>query len=68
MPNLHTSYAQRAVYFALSVRYNCIMNNGEHTMQPDHFDTEVQCEELYDYEPTADDIAELNDYLDSVGE
>lgn len=44
------------------------MNNGEHDMQPDHFDTQVQCEELYDYEPTAADIAELNDYLDSVGE
>ena len=33
-------------------------------MDPDHFDTDIQCEEVY--EPTAADWAEFGEYLDSL--
>lgn len=37
------------------------MNDGVIQMQPDDFDTEISCEEYY--EPTGEDIAELDSYL-----
>jgi len=32
----------------------------------DDFDTQIQCEEIYDFEPTADDYEDFDDDIDTV--